>query len=159
MHFGGLRPHMSRIVLRRVMLWTLVAWAEISLAVWGHIWPESSSEGSFCGLWRPGPRYSQNRPQKGHFVDFVGLSLDMTRIGLGSVIVWTLVAWAEMWPQSSSESSFCGLWQLGPRYSQNRPQKGHFVDFGGLGPHMARIVLRRLLAAWAEIWSESCSKD
>ena len=38
----------------------------------------------------------------------------------------------------------------------NGPQKIHFEHFGGLGPDMARMGLRRLilsiLAAWAQIW-------
>ena len=63
---------MARIILRRIILWSLAAWAQI--------WPESSSEGSFCGLWRPGPRYGQNRAQKTDFVDFGGLGHQISDI-------------------------------------------------------------------------------
>ena len=72
MGFGGLDPDMVRIVLRRVIL--------LTLAVWIHIWPDSFSEGSFCGHWRPGPRYGQNRAQKIDFVDFGGLGHQISDI-------------------------------------------------------------------------------
>ena len=96
--FGALGPDIARMHVRRLILSSLTAWAQI--------WPDLASESLFRVLWRPGPRYGQNGPQEAHFEHFGGMGPDMARMGLRRLILSTLAAWAQIWPEWASEGSF-----------------------------------------------------
>ena len=77
-------------------------------------------------------------PQKTHFGHFGSLGPDLARIGLKRLILATLAALVQIWPELGG------------------PQGAHFGDFGGLGANLARIGPWGLILATSEAKASKC---